>query len=204
MRSASPIAPQDMLAGLGFAGRSLEQAANSDQALLQRIAARDQHAMRILFVRHRDATFRFILRLIRDEPVAEDVLIETFFAVWRYADRFEARSAFSTWLLAIARHKALSAVNRREAIFLDDETWSAFPDPADDPETALQSKDAGENLRRCLMRLSRKHTEVVDLVYYHDKTIGEVAQILKISQATVKTRMFYARRKLAQLLSAIA
>ncbi len=204
MRSASPIAPQHTFVGLGFAGPSPEQPANSDQALLQRIVGRDQHAMRMLFVRHRNATFRFILRLVRDEAVAEDVLIETFFAVWRCADRFEARSAFSTWLLAIARHKALSAVSRRETVALDEEAWEAVPDPADDPETALQSKDAGENLRRCLMRLSRKHTEVVDLVYYHDRTIAEAAQILRISEATVKTRMFYARRKLAQLLSANA
>jgi RNA polymerase sigma-70 factor (ECF subfamily) len=72
-------------------------------------------------------------------------------------------------------------------------------DPADDPEVALQEKNRDELLRRALSRLSREHREVIDLVYYHEKSVDEVAQILSVPPGTVKTRMFYARKKLAEL-----
>ncbi len=65
---------------------------------------------------------------------------------------------------------------------------------------ALAKKDKGAVLRQCLTRLSTEHREIVDLVYYHEKSVEEVAGIVGIPEATVKTRMFYARKKLAELL----
>jgi RNA polymerase sigma-70 factor, ECF subfamily len=171
---------------------------------LQRISEGDQLAMRTLFLRHRDQAFRFILRLTRDEALTEDILIDSFYEVWRCASRFEGRSTFSTWLLAIARNKTLTALGRQDTVELDDGLASTLPDTTDDPESALLEKDMGEILRRCLASLSPKHTEIIDLVYYHEKTVAEVAVILRLPAATVKTRMFYARRKLAQLVCAAA
>jgi RNA polymerase sigma-70 factor (ECF subfamily) len=181
---------------------SSDRNSDPDQVLLQRIADRDQLAMRALFARHRDPTFRFILRLIRDEALAEDILIDSFFEVWRCADRFAGRSSFSTWLLAIARNKALSALERRHTVELEDGWAATIPDPGDDPELVLQNKELGEALQRCLASLSPKHTEIIDLVYYHDKTIAELAAILQVPEATVKTRMFYAQRNLAKFVGA--
>jgi RNA polymerase sigma-70 factor (ECF subfamily) len=66
----------------------------------------------------------------------------------------------------------------------------------------LEKKEKGEVIRQCLTSLSAEHREVVDLVYYHEKSVEEVAQIVGIPEATVKTRMFYARKKLAELLKA--
>jgi len=120
--------------------------------------------------------------------------------VWRQAGRFEGRSAVSTWLLAIARFKALSALRRRPDEELDEETASAIEDPADDPGTALEKKDKSAVIRKRLMGLSAEHREVVDLVYYHEKSVEEVAEIVGIPENTVKTRMFYARKRLAELL----
>ena len=57
-------------------------------------------------------------------------------------------------------------------------------------------------IRQCLAGLSAQHREIVDLVYYHDKSVEEVAQIVGIPENTVKTRMFYARKRLAELLKA--
>jgi RNA polymerase sigma-70 factor, ECF subfamily len=73
--------------------------------------------------------------------------------------------------------------------------------PANDLEVALQEKDRGELLRRALIRLSPQHREVIDLVYYYEKSVDEVAHILDVPPATVKTRMFYARKKLAELVN---
>src|SRR5262249_48943240 len=76
----------------------------------------------------------------------------------------------------------------------------AIEDPADDPGTALEKKDKSAVIRKCLMGLSAEHREVVDLVYYHEKSVEEVAEIVGIPENTVKTRMFYARKRLAELL----
>jgi len=177
---------------------------SSDDFLIGRIANGDRLAMRMLFARHRLPVYRWLLRLVRDEALAEDLLNEVFLDVWRQAAAFEARASVATWLLAIARHKALSARRRRLDAQLDDETAAAIPDPAADPERVLQEKDRSELLRRALASLSPEHGEVVDLVYYHGKSVREAAAILGIAEATVKTRMFYARRKLAELVKAAA
>ena len=165
-------------------------------------ASGDKVAMQVLFARHHVRVYRFVLRLVRDQTKAEDLISEVFLDVWRQAGKFEARSAVSTWLLAIARYKALSALRRRPDEELDDETAAAIEDPGDDPETALEKKDKGEILRKCLTALSPEHREIIDLVYYHEKSVEEVAEIVGIPENTVKTRMFYARKRLAELLKA--
>jgi len=176
--------------------------ATSDEALIGRLATGDKVAMQVLFARHHVRVYRFVLRLVRDQTQAEDLISEVFLDVWRQAGRFEARSAVSTWLLAIARYKALSALRRRPDEELDEETAAAIEDPGDDPETALEKKDKGEILRKCLTALSPEHREIIDLVYYHEKSVEEVAEIVGIPENTVKTRMFYARKRLAELLKA--
>jgi RNA polymerase sigma-70 factor (ECF subfamily) len=174
----------------------------SDDVLIGRIATGDRLAMQVLFARHHVRVFRFVLRLVRDESVAEDLISEVFLDVWRQAGRFEGRSQVSTWLLAIARFKALSALRRRPDEELDDEAAEAIEDPSDDPEVVLDKKDKSAAIRKCLEKLSAEHREIIDLVYYHEKSVEEVAQIVGIPENTVKTRMFYARKRLAELLKA--
>jgi RNA polymerase sigma-70 factor (ECF subfamily) len=174
----------------------------SDEALVNRIAGGDQLAMHTLFTRYRIPIYRWLLRIVRDETLAEDLLSDVFLNVWRQAASFEGRASVSTWLLAIARYKALSARRARIDAELDERIESTVADPADDPETTLQKKNRSEILRDSLARLSREHSEVIDLVYYHGKSVKEVSEIVGVGEATVKTRMFYARRKLASLVAA--
>ena len=176
--------------------------ATSDEVLIGRIAKGDRLAMQVLFARHHVRVYRFVLRLVGNPSAAEDLISEVFLDVWRQADRFEGRSAVSTWMLAIARFKALSALRKKPDQELDDEAAEAIEDTSDNPEVALAKKDKGVVLRQCLAKLSPEHREIIDLVYYHEKSIEEVAQIVKIPENTVKTRMFYARKKLAELLKA--
>jgi len=175
--------------------------AASDEALIKRIAAGDQLAMRTLFARHRIPLYRWLLRIVRNETVAEDLLSDVFLDVWRQAASFQGRASVSTWLLAIARYKALSARRTRVDAELDARLASTIADPADDPEAVLQKKNRSEVLRDSLASLSPEHSEVIDLVYYHGKSVKEVADITGVGEATVKTRMFYARRKLADLVA---
>ena len=176
--------------------------ATADEVLIGRIASGDRLAMQVLFARHHVRVYRFVLRLVRDESTAEDLISEVFLDVWRQAGRFEGRSAVSTWLLAIARFKALSALRRRPDEELDEEAAASIEDTSDNPETALEKKDKSAIIRKCLMGLSAEHREIIDLVYYHEKSVEEVAQIVSIPENTVKTRMFYARKRLAELLKA--
>src|SRR5690349_7406044 len=92
----------------------------SDEVLIGRIADGDRLAMQVLFARHHVRVYRFILRLVRNEATAEDLVSEVFLDVWRQAGKFEGRSAASTWMLSIARFKALSALRRKTEQELDD------------------------------------------------------------------------------------
>jgi RNA polymerase sigma-70 factor (ECF subfamily) len=174
--------------------------ATSDEVLIGRIANGDRLAMQVLYARHHVRVFRFVVRLVRDESTAEDLISEVFLDVWRQAGKFEGRSAASTWMLSIARFKALSTLRRRQDAELDDETAEQIEDHSDDPEVALAKKDKAAVLRQVLSKLSAEHREIVDLVYYHEKSVEEVAGIVGIPEATVKTRMFYARKRLSELL----
>ena len=171
-----------------------------DTLLIQRIARGDRLAMQVLFARHRVKVFRFVLRYQRDEASAEDILAEVFLDVWRQAGRFDGRSSVSTWLLSIARFKALSQIRQRADAPLDDDYAAGIVDEADDPEIELAKRDKGAALRLCLEKLSVEHREIIDLVYYHEKSVEEVAQIVGVPAATVKTRLFYARQKLSEIL----
>jgi RNA polymerase sigma-70 factor, ECF subfamily len=172
---------------------------SSDEMLVQRIAAGDKLAMQVLFARHRTAVYRWLLRFVGNETVAEDLLSDVFFDVWQQAGRFQARSSVTTWLLAIARFKALSARRRRTHAELNDTIEATVADPADNAQIVLEKKHQGELLRDALAKLSPEHREIIDLVYYHEKSVDDAAEILSIPRATVKTRMFYARKKLAEI-----
>jgi len=189
--------PAAIVAVSALAGTAGET--SSDEILLEQIAAGGKPAMQALFARHRTYVYRWLLRLVGNEALAEDLLSEVFLDVWRHAGRFQCRSSVSTWLMSIARHKALSARRRRTDAELDEKIEATVADSAGDLEAALQEKDRGELLRRALMRLSPEHRQVIDLVYYHQKSVAEAARILDVRAATVKTRMFYARKKLAEL-----
>ncbi len=171
---------------------------SSNEMLVTRIAAGDKLAMQVLFARHRASVYRWLLRFVGNETVAEDLLSDVFFDVWQQAGRFEGRAAVTTWLLSIARFKALSARRRRTHAELDETIEATVADSADNPEIALQKKSRSELVRAALMKLSADHREIIDLVYYHEKSVEDCALILGIPAATVKTRMFYARKKLAE------
>lgn len=135
---------------------SVTQAA-TDEVLIARIAQGDRLAMQVLYGRHHVRVYRFGLRLVRDEQAAEDLISEVFLDVWRQAGKFEGRSAVSTWLLAITRFKALSALRRRKDFELDEDAANAIEDLSDNPETAVQKKDTSAALRECLTGLTPEH-----------------------------------------------
>ncbi|MGA7490012.1 MAG: sigma-70 family RNA polymerase sigma factor [Xanthobacteraceae bacterium] len=182
----------------GFEPGVIEQ--GSDEALLSAIASGDRRAMQTLYQRHKVRVYRFVLRLVADAAVAEDIVSEVFLEVWRRAEGFKSKSRVSTWLLGIARFKALSALRGRSHERIDDREATAIADPADDAETVADRQGRSAIVAECLSRLSAIHREVLDLVYYHEKSVDEVAAIVGAPASTVKTRMFYARKRMENLL----
>jgi RNA polymerase sigma-70 factor (ECF subfamily) len=174
----------------------------SDEALAARVAEGDRRAIELLFARHRHRVYRFVLRLGANSAIAEEIVSDVFIELWRHATRFQGRAKLSTWLLAIARNKALSARRRRVDQSLEDSMAEAIPDPAITVEETVDADKRHAILRKCLERLSPAQREIIDLVYYHEKSVDEVAIIVDVPAATGKTRMFYARKRLSELLVA--
>lgn len=174
--------------------------ATSDEMLLENIAGGDRNAMHTLYARHNVRVYRFVLRMLRDTTAAEDLVSQVFLDVWRTATQFEGRSQVSTWLLSIARFKALTALRQRKYEDIDQDDVMDIADQADTPEASLDRSRTSAILRSCVAKLSPAHREIVNLVYYHEKSVEEVATLIGIPASTVKTRMFYARKQLAELL----
>ena len=177
-------------------------AQQSDRELVERVAKGDRAAVRLLFMRHHARVYRFAARQTGSDMMADDIANEVFLELWRQAPAFEGRSEVSTWLLGIARFKALSALRRKKEEWIGDDDAAAIPDTADTPEVAVMKDDKATALRGMVNALPEEHRTVIDLAYYHAKSVTEIAGILSIPVATVKTRMFYARKKLGEALKA--
>ena len=172
----------------------------SDERLIKSIANGDRDAMETFYVRHKTSVLRFAMRIVHDLSGAEEVVSEVFHDVWRKAGCFQSRSQVSTWLMAIARNKALDVRSRRPAEPLDQDFADSIMDDADGPEATMLSKESHGIVHECLMHLSPVHRAIIDLVYLQEKPIGEVAKLIQVPESTVKTRMFYARQRMKGLL----
>jgi RNA polymerase sigma-70 factor (ECF subfamily) len=169
----------------------------SDEMLLKGVAEGDKAAMHIMFARHRARVFRFIQRMVSNPTIADDLVSQVFLDVWRSANRFESRSRVSTWLLSIARLKAISFLRQRTHENIDKGDVLGIADAGDTPEVALDRKETHGILYACVSNLSPAHREIINLFYYREKSIAEVSEIIGIPHATARSRLFYARKQLA-------
>ena len=173
----------------------------TDEELIARIAARDAGAMRHLFNRHNDRVYRLALRIAKDSTLAEDAVSEVFLEVWRHAAKFERRSSAATWLLAITKYKTLSKIRRRrDEEMVDIDAADTIADPSGGPERELARLQGAIAIRNCVEALTPEHRNIIDLIYYKGRSVKDVARITGIPESTAKTRMFYARKRLSQLL----
>ena len=171
-----------------------------DDVLIKRVAAGNRLAMHLLFARHHARVYRFILRWVGDATVAEDCHQRGFSE--RVATGAPVQGALQR--LDLVAGDRPQQGDRRAAAAGAAKRWArrspAIEDPRTIPRSALQAKDRSQAMRLCLTQLSPEHREMIDLVYYHEKSIEEIAEIVGIPKNTVKTRTFYARKRLADLL----
>jgi RNA polymerase sigma-70 factor (ECF subfamily) len=171
-----------------------------DISLIRRTASGDKEAFSALFTRYQRRIFAYFVKMLRNEAMAEELTNDVMIEVWRGAKNFQGRSACSTWIFGIAHNKGISALRKRREAPLDEGVAERIVDPAPSPAGRAQEKDVATILGKLLEDLSTEHREVIELTYYHQHSIREIAEIQDCPENTVKTRMFYARRQLKERL----
>lgn len=174
----------------------------SDGQLLARIANGDHEAVAALYHRLERPLFAFLVKTLRDREAAAEVLNDTMLDVWRQAGRFEGKSSVATWIYAIAHHTAISWLRRRREVELNDETGAEIADEAPLADGKLAASDVSAIIARLMEKLSVDHRVVLQLAYFQEFSVSQIAEILDCPENTVKTRMFYARQRLKVLLEA--
>ena len=176
----------------------------SDAELLSRVAAQDRGAIGPLYHRYQPRLYRFLYRMVKDGGMAEELVNEVFLDVWRGAGRFEGRSSPSSWIFSIAHNKAISALRKRREKPLDEDEAIELVDPAESQDEVVHHGDMRRLMKGCLDRLSPEHRAVIEMTYYQELSVREIAEIVDVPENTVKTRMFHARKRLREMLESDA
>jgi RNA polymerase sigma-70 factor (ECF subfamily) len=199
-------------------GKTLGPSSQDEELeLIRATARRDRHAFETLYYRYTPRLGRYLFRLLKQREAIDEVINDVMLVVWQNAARFDpTASRLSTWLFGIAHKKALKAIARSSARSLElplepadmDETADQYD--ADDstsqadprnPEQTLIGRQLGRALARAMESLSPEHRAVIELAFCEDCSYQEIATITGCPVNTVKTRMFHARKRLAQLLA---
>lgn len=173
---------------------------DEEAALLGRVAAEERDAFEALYRLYSPRLHRFVYGVTKQPALVEDILDDTMMVVWRKAYTFNHTAKVSTWIFAIAYRQALKALKRLgswEETEFDERMDASAPGPDD----ALQQQELRKHLDDALGTLSPEQRATMELTYYFGYACREIAQIMGCPVDTVKTRMFYARRKLKAALA---
>lgn len=180
--------------------RALDDA--QERLLLRQIASGDIEAFKTLHRAYQRRLFAYSMKMLGDAGVAEELSSDVMLEVWRQAKQFKGKSKLSTWIFGIAHHKALNALRRRgQRIHVAMERAITSVDPRPDPEQSAERRDMLRRLETALGNLSLDHREVIELTFFHEFSYEETAQIMNCPVNTVKTRMFYAKKRIRETLS---
>ncbi|WP_461001198.1 RNA polymerase sigma factor [Streptomonospora sediminis] len=173
----------------------------SDQQLLAQVASGDEGGLRELYGRHSAAMLRLLRRLTSDKGTAEEILQESWLAVWRSAGGYRSSASVRAWLLGVARRQAHNRLRRAAPPPADLDT---VPEPADrtaDVEDKVLSAAGRDAIIAAIGRLPQTHRDVVVLALVEELPYADIAEVLRVPVGTVKSRMSKARRTLSAQLS---
>ena len=178
-------------------------AALEDTILLEEIAGGDRQAFKTLYIKYQPRLIKFCSRLLKNDiSIAADVADEALIEVWRSAGSFSGKSLPSTWIHSIARFRTIAYLRKNKEVLLDDDSASInLEDTSLSAEDNIFINDRNDQLIEGLGKLSNKHREIIELVYFRELSIKDISAMLDISDNTVKTRMFYARKHLKSILT---
>jgi RNA polymerase sigma-70 factor (ECF subfamily) len=184
---------------------SSSASAADDLALLGRVAEGDRDAFRRLYSHYHRRLHRFLMRLTRERQLTEEVINDTMMVVWQHAADFRGASRVSTWILGIAYRRALKTLVRSRNRSAQDIIVAAASVPDGALLDALsQGTETHDWIDSALAKLSSEHRMVIELAYFLGLSCEEIAEIVGCPLGTVKTRMFYGRERLRQVLVMLA
>ena len=167
----------------------------SDHQLLQQVAGGDEQAFDELYQAYNAPIYNYILRLIHEPGVAEELLQEVFLAAWQGAARFRQEANVKTWLLHIAHNQTVSWLRRVQQVSPLDELTNLADDGEPIEEQIVQTWQL-DQVRAALDQISPKHRAVIELAFVHALSYAEIAEVLDCPLGTVKSRISYALRSL--------
>ena len=170
--------------------------------LLKQVGNGDEQALAHMYQKLSRRIYAFSLRRVSNPDLAEEVVVETMYEVWRNAKTFDGRAQVSTWVLGIARYKTLDKLrqlNRYETTS-DEAVLDSIADESASAYDRLTQRQQAELIARCLEALPDDQRECLHCAFYEDMSINEIAELQGIPGNTVKTRLFHARRKLKECL----
>jgi len=184
----------------------IPQAGGTEQEAewIRRIAAGDRRAFEELYAVYAKRVFRFMIRMVRDEGRAEELVNDVLVEVWKSAGRFEGRSKPSTWIFGIAHHKGLNALRGKKVQLTELDEASPIADPKEGADVAVDRATLRQRVQSVLGALSPDHRTVVELTFFHGLSYPEIAEAIGCPTGTVKTRMFHAKKRLGPLLAELA
>lgn len=167
-------------------------------------AARGDHeAFARLVDAYKVPVYNLAYRMLRNAPEAEDAAQEIFLRAYTKLGSYDRARKFSTWLLSIASNYCIDMLRRRRGTQVDiEEVAFALPSDAPGPERSAINQEQREAVARAIKQLPDTYRLITVLRYYHDLSYEEIERITGLSEATVKTRLFRARRQLEDLLEA--
>jgi RNA polymerase sigma-70 factor (ECF subfamily) len=189
-----------------LAGGHTALVAETDLELARRVADRDPSAFEELYRRYAAPAYGLALRVLREAPLAQDVVHEAFIAIWSAPEAFDpARGQFRTFFLSLVHHRAVDAV-RRETRLRERDRHLNPSDPPDEDigEAVALEADLAERRREileALRTLPEDQRRVVELMYFQGWTQARIARATGVPLGTVKTRAFAAMRKLRRALT---
>ena len=173
----------------------------SDESLLDGIRARDSAALRALFQRYHRRVFHFVVRRLGDPSLAEEVVADVFFEVWRSVEHFQGASRPSTWIFGIAHfksagaHRDRSRFKRAAVVPTNVESLHRVADGLDADEQ-LAAREELRIVRRVLSSLPDEQRTVLELAVLEGLPYDEIADRLGVPEGTIKTRVSRARARL--------
>ncbi|MBF0279464.1 MAG: sigma-70 family RNA polymerase sigma factor [SAR324 cluster bacterium] len=171
----------------------------TDQSLIERILKGDIDQFDVLVTRYRNQVYRFVLKFINDPSHAEDLAQDTFIAAFQNLSAFQGNAKFSTWLLGIARNKALNDINRagkRRSQMVSDEILQEHQSTEASPLEAIEQKQDSSLLKEALDQLDPDLKDVLISISMEGFSYEEFAELRQIPIGTVKSKLYRARMML--------
>ncbi len=171
--------------------------------LLKKIAEGERDAFTELYKIFQPRLIKFCSRMLKNDiALAADMADEAMIEVWKSAGSFSGLSQPSTWIHSIARFRVIGYLRKNREVLQDDNFEQLNIEDTDLlPEEEMVITERDDQLVDSIGKLSEKHREVIELVYFRELSIREISEMLDVSENTVKTRMFYARKHLKAILS---